>query len=327
MRPSQTTPGSAASAARVRSSSELGLSGSVGPASISSTASPSARSRRTALTASSTPLLRSMRPTSASLMTGPSRDAPRKGGLGSGSGAKCAVSTPEPRIRTSRAGSIPAVASASPSSGFCTMIRASPAVRRNPRHSPWFKTARPARATWPVGANSASAKLEPRPFTAATHAGRPARLGNASRSAAPPNSTGFSATWCTMSGRSRRYSAAIAATARPAPTTRSPRRRQFSASRRNPSLRMRSPCTRSRAATTTSNPASRAARAIGRRCDQKYQSSVTRRISFGRSRGGRSLKALSFGALDTASTPQSGEQQPACPEIGGGAVAGKKNSV
>ena len=41
---------------------------------------------------------------------------------------------------------------------------------------------------------------------------------------------------------------------------------------------------RSRAATTISNPASRAARAIGSRCDQKYQSSVTRKISFGRCR-------------------------------------------
>ena len=45
-----------------------------------------------------------------------------------------------------------------------------------------------------------------------------------------------------MSGRSRRYSAAIAAIARPAPTTRSPRRRQFSAANRNPSARIRSPC-------------------------------------------------------------------------------------
>ena len=93
-----------------------------------------------------------------------------------------------------------------------------------------------------------------------------------------------------MSGRSRRYSAAIAATARPAPTTRSPRRRQPRGSNRNPSARILSPCMRSRAATTISNPASRAARAIGSRCDQKYQSSVTRKSSFGRWRapcGGR----------------------------------------
>ena len=36
-----------------------------------------------------------------------------------------------------------------------------------------------------------------------------------------------------------------------------------------------------RVATATSKPASRAARAIGRRWDQKYQSSVTRKSSFG----------------------------------------------
>ena len=105
-----------------------GLSGSVGPASTSSTASPSARSRRTEATASGTPLLRSMRPTSATLMLGPPGFA-----TGSGSGAKCAVSTPEPRIRTRRGRSIPSRASASRSSGFCTMMRASPAACRNPR--------------------------------------------------------------------------------------------------------------------------------------------------------------------------------------------------
>ena len=171
------------------------------------------------------------------------------------------------------------------------MTRASPAACRNP--------AQPgSRARPPAAPLAARQNPEPSPLTAATQAGRPARRGNASRNAAPPNSTGFSATWCTMSGRSRRYSAAIAAMARPAPTTRSPRRRQLSASSRNPSPRILSPCTRSRAATTTSNPASRAARAIGSRCDQKYQSSVTRKISFGRlrpSRGGRSIRGLSIG--------------------------------
>ncbi|MGH7060447.1 MAG: NAD-dependent epimerase/dehydratase family protein, partial [Stellaceae bacterium] len=45
---------------------------------------------------------------------------------------------------------------------------------------------------------------------------------------------------------------------------------------------MASPCARTRAATTTSKPASRAARAAGSRCEQKYQSSVTRKSSFGR---------------------------------------------
>ena len=114
-----------------------------------------------------------------------------------------------------------------------------------------------------------------------------------------------------MSGRSRRYSAAIAAIARPAPTTRSPRRRQPRGSNRNPSSRILSPCMRSRAATTISNPASRAARAIGSRCDQKYQSSVTRKSSFGRLRpraaatGRMQLEGLSSEALETASTPGS----------------------
>ena len=117
------------------------MSGSVGPASTSSTASPSARSRRTAATASGTPLLRSMRPTSATLTLGPPGFA-----IGSGSGVKCAVSTPEPRIRTRRDRSIPSRASASRSSGFCTIIRAPPVAWRNPRAS----AARASRAA-PLG--------------------------------------------------------------------------------------------------------------------------------------------------------------------------------
>src|ERR1700691_388598 len=43
---------------------------------------------------------------------------------------------------------------------------------------------------------------------------------------------------------------------------------------------MRSPCAVTRVATATSKPARRAARAMGKRCDQKYQSSVTRKMSF-----------------------------------------------
>ena len=66
------------------------------------------------------------------------------------------------------------------------------------------------------------------PVNGGNAGGPPGAARERRRNAAPPNSTGFSATWCTMAGRSRRYSAAIAATARPAPTTRSPRRRQFS---------------------------------------------------------------------------------------------------
>ena len=49
-----------------------------------------------------------------------------------------------------------------------------------------------------------------------------------------------------------------------------------------PSSRICRPCACTRVATTTSNPASRAARATGSRCEQKYQSSVTRKRSFGR---------------------------------------------
>src|SRR5205823_13044984 len=52
-----------------------------------------------------------------------------------------------------------------------------------------------------------------------------------------------------------------------------------------------------RVATTTSKPASRAARATGRRCDQKYQSSVTRKSSFGRSAILAALSDPTIGAM------------------------------
>src|SRR5947209_16358829 len=61
----------------------------------------------------------------------------------------------------------------------------------------------------------------------------------------------------------------------------SPRRRQASGRSSNPSARIRSPCDCTRVATRTRKPASRAARAIGRRWVQKYQSSVTRKIKVG----------------------------------------------
>ena len=104
----------------------------------------------------------------------------------------------------------------------------------------------------------------------------------ASRRASPPNSTGFSATWWTMSGRSALYSRAISLMARTEPTSPSPRLRHAIGRKTKPSWRICSPCARTRAATTISKPASRAARATGRRCEQKYQSSVTRKRSFGR---------------------------------------------
>src|SRR5215468_10090503 len=70
--------------------------------------------------------------------------------------------------------------------------------------------------------------------------------------------------------------------ARQAPRSPSPRRRQPIGRKAKPSSQIRSPCARTRVATTTSKPAARAARATGRRCEQKYQSSVTRNKSFGR---------------------------------------------
>src|SRR5271169_3956701 len=70
--------------------------------------------------------------------------------------------------------------------------------------------------------------------------------------------------------------------ARIAPRSPSPRRRQAIGRKAKPSSRICSPCARTRVATTTSKPCSRAARATGRRCEQKYQSSVTRKRSFGR---------------------------------------------
>ncbi len=162
------------------------LSGSVGPASTSSIGRPRARSRRTAATASGTPLLRSIRATSATVTVCPG---------GSGSGAKWAVSTPEPRISTIRAGAMPSPASAAASSGFCTMTRPCAAARRTAQP----RADQPSRATIVAGV-----KPEPSPFTAAIGAGRPVPRANASRAAMAPNRTGFSATRWTISGRSRR---------------------------------------------------------------------------------------------------------------------------
>src|SRR5215472_7106669 len=83
----------------------------------------------------------------------------------------------------------------------------------------------------------------------------------------------------------------IAEIARAAPRSPSPRRRQGRGCKAKPSFRIASPCARTRVATTTSKPSARAARATGRRCEQKYQSSVTRNSSFGRRIGsGRAIR-------------------------------------
>jgi len=155
------------------------LSGSVGPARISSIsiprrAQPADRGGRV-----EDALLFSMRATSATL-TG---DA-----SGCGSGVKWAMSTPEPRISAIRAGSIPSPTRAEQSSGFCAMTRPSPRAQRNARRS---------------GSRDSPAMPPPSPITAATNAGRLLPR-NATRKAAAPNRIGFSATWWMMSGRSAR---------------------------------------------------------------------------------------------------------------------------
>ena len=47
-------------------------------------------------------------------------------------------------------------------------------------------------------------KPEPKPITESTNAGASTEWAKASRLAMPPNSTGFSAMWWTMSGRTSR---------------------------------------------------------------------------------------------------------------------------
>ncbi len=185
------------------------------------------------------------------------------------------MSTPEPLISTIRWGSIPSLASAARSSGFCTTTqpRPFPAARRS---------AMPSGGSRNLAAKLAAEKPEPRPIIESIDTGGADELRKASRRASPPNSTGFSATWWTMSGRSALYSRAISLMARTAPTSPSPRRRHAIGRRTKPSLRICSPCARTRVATPISKPASRAARATGSRCEQKYQSSVTKKRSFGR---------------------------------------------
>src|SRR5215831_752659 len=83
----------------------------------------------------------------------------------------------------------------------------------------------------------------------------------------------------------------IAEIARAAPRSPSPRRRHGRGCKAKPSSRIAPPCARTRVATTTSKPSARAARATGSRCEQKYQSSVTRNRSFGRRVGsGRAIR-------------------------------------
>ncbi len=97
--PSHSIPGSAVDGRQfLRRSASRRLSGSTGPASSSWICMPRAAKRRTAATASSTPFLRSMRETSATVMIGPS---------GSASAAKWRGSTPDPRISAIRFASIP----------------------------------------------------------------------------------------------------------------------------------------------------------------------------------------------------------------------------
>ena len=175
-------PGSAASAASARSSSESGLSGSVGPASTSSIAEPlgaqqAHRSDRVEHALAAQHAADQRHP-----------DA-RPARLRDSAPAAARNAPYRPRSRGSgrdATGLSRAAASASRSSGFCTMMRAPPAACRNPRAQRRAgQPRRPARRT---------ENPEPSPLTAAMQAGRSARRGNARRSAAPPNSTGFSAT-------------------------------------------------------------------------------------------------------------------------------------
>ncbi len=116
---------------------------------------PRARKRRIAAAASSTPLSRSMRDTSATVTMPPA---------GSGKGAKWSMSTPDPLIKAIRLGSIPSAMRAARSSGFCTTTqsRALPAASRSARLS----GGRRSRAAAVV-----AVKPEPRPIIDATDAG------------------------------------------------------------------------------------------------------------------------------------------------------------
>ena len=252
-------------------SSESRLSGSVGPASSSSIARPRGaqpadrRDRVEHALAAQHP--RDQR----------DRDGPARGG--SGSGAKCAVSTPEPRISAIRAGSMP---SRGQRGAVLRVLHDDPARRRR-------QPQRPAAA--PVG-RAGSGRRGRSPAPSPITADDPRRRARRAETPAAPRRRRTAPASARHDGRCRaaraRYSAAIVGQRA---AGRRQRRRRAAASAagtaRNPSPRIRSPCSRTRVATTTSNPASRAARATGRRCDQKYQSSVTRKSSFGRAaRGG-----------------------------------------
>ena len=174
-------PGSAASAASARSSSESGLSGSVGPASTSSTAQPlgaqqAHRSDRVqhALAAQHAADQRhpDARPARFRDRLRQRREM-RRIDPGTADQDEPRPVYPEPGER------LPVLRVLHDDAGAAGGMAQPPRQRRagQPR--------RPARgATNP----------EPSPLTAAMQAGRSARRGNASRSAAPPNSTGFSAT-------------------------------------------------------------------------------------------------------------------------------------
>ena len=94
--------------------------------------------------------------------------------------------------------------------------------------------------------------------------------------ASMPSMTGLSAIWWTRSGLISFSKARIRDTSvRTHQRERVPRVHSRGC-KTNPSPSIEAACLPTRVATCTSNPAARAARAIGRRCEMKNQSSVTR---------------------------------------------------
>ncbi len=149
------------------------------------------------------------------------------------------------RQRATR-GRAPAGAAATPVASPKSRNRAPSPNRSPPAHPPRRETRGPAR-----GRRTAPASA---PRDAECRAAQPGRGGRSRRSPAPH--------------RQRRRRAAARRSGEP----------------EKPSSAIFAPCARTRVATTTSKPSSRAALATGRRCEQKYQSSVTRNSSFGRRR-------------------------------------------
>ena len=134
----------------------------------------------------------------------------------------------------------------------------------------------------------------PRPVGASTSA-----LARADFAASPPRITMRKAMQCTISGRSLRTIRRNRLNSRRRPTAARLPRSRSSEITRAPSASMRARCFLTRVATATSKPPARAARAIGRKCEAKNQSSLMRnRIFRIRNRASRPRWLPGWGSSD-----------------------------